>query len=104
MWTCGIVRGKIQINAALYEAHLDGVGSAALLVENGALWIYPVRHAAAGGHLLKLRNAAGDRLIDAVDLFRLTGIDDLAECEVGAVWDTEKCAIRLLLNVAGLII
>ena len=40
------------------------------------LLILPVRHAAAGGYLLKLRNGAGDRVVNAPDFFREHGLDD----------------------------
>ena len=41
--------------------------------------ILPVRHAAAGGYVLKLRNSAGDRVVHAPDFFREHHIDEASE-------------------------
>ncbi len=43
--------------------------------------VLPVRYAASGGYVLKIRNAAGDRVVDAGDFFRDHGLDDGAEWE-----------------------
>jgi hypothetical protein len=64
-----------------------------LLRRDRDLCILPVRHAAAGGYLLKLRNKAGDRVVHAPDFFREHGIDDNIELELSAVWSRESAAL-----------
>jgi hypothetical protein len=53
----------------------------------------PVRHVAAGGYLLKLRNGAGDRVVNAADFFRLNGLDDAVELHLLAFWCAERAGL-----------
>jgi hypothetical protein len=64
-----------------------------LLRRDDDLLILPVRHAASGGYLLKLRNGAGDRVVSAPDFFREQGIEDDDELELSVAWSAEKAAL-----------
>jgi hypothetical protein len=44
---------------------------------------------------LKIRNAAGDRVVDAGDFFRDHGLDDNAEWEGAYYWCEISCGLRL---------
>lgn len=92
---CEIRRGTIRLPNALCAEYFGGLHSVALLVRDGDLWIFPVRHAAAGGYLLKVRNSAGDRMIDAIDLFRMNGIKEDGVYGIEAVWDQSQMALCL---------
>ena len=54
----------------------------------------PVRHAAGGGYLLKVRNSAGDRVVNAMDFFRMQGLDDNDEATLPVSWSTEHAALK----------
>jgi hypothetical protein len=91
--TVTVKRGSLYIARALYDRFFAGVEAVILLRRGDDLLILPVRHAAAGGYLLKLRNSAGDRVVQAGDFFQTHGIGDEAELTLRVVWDQ---------NIAGL--
>ncbi len=91
--TLAVKRGSLYLSRALYDRYFAGVEAVILLARDGDLLVLPVRHAAGGGYFLKLRNAAGDRVVQAGDFFQAHGIGDDAELTLPVAWDQ---------NVAGL--
>jgi hypothetical protein len=86
-------RGALYVTSDIYHRYFAGLEAVILLRRDRDLCILPVRHAAAGGYLLKLRNKAGDRVVHAPDFFREHGIDDNIELELSAVWSRESAAL-----------
>jgi hypothetical protein len=86
-------RGTLIIPCTDYEAVFGRAGAVVLLREGADLLLVPVHHAAIGGQLVKLRNAAGDRAIDALELFRAHELDGEAELHVRAQWSPERGAL-----------
>ena len=97
-------RGAIHIARALYERHFAGVEAVALLRCDDDLLILPVRHHAGGGYLLKRKNAAGDRVVIAVDFFRTFAdaggmpsrgpvADEMPMRRMAATWSDERAAL-----------
>ena len=83
-------RGSLYLDRATCDRYFAGLETIILIADGPDLVILPVRHAAAGGYLLKRRNAAGDRVVNAGDFFRshCVGDDDVVETQ--ASWSTEK--------------
>ena len=94
-------RGSLYLARAICDRFFAGLETLILLRRDDDLLILPVRHAAAGGYLLKRRNGAGDRVVNAPDFFRDNGIADEAECTLPIGWSeqvgglTSKDAFRL---------
>ena len=86
-----VKRGSVYLTRETCERYFPGLESVILLRRDNNLVIMPVRHAAAGGHLLKRRNSAGDRVVNAADFFRQNGIEDTVELHFQAFW----CATRV---------
>lgn len=86
-------RGGVYLTAALCRRYFHGLDSVILMRRGADLVIMPVRHAASGGYLLKLRNAAGDRVINAPDFLRSHGLNEGAEAELDAVWSRELAGL-----------
>jgi hypothetical protein len=85
-----IQRGGLYLNRALYERHFAGLETVILLRRGEDLLVLPVHDAGAGGYLLKLRNGAGDRVVNAPDFFRRHGHeDDVTLCRPAAWSSTE---------------
>jgi hypothetical protein len=84
-------RGSLYLACATYERFFAGLETIILLRREDDLLILPVRHAAAGGYLLKRRNGAGDRVVTAPDFFRENGVADGEERVMPVAWST-KCA------------
>ena len=91
-------RGMLLFSAADFEALFGRAPSVVLLRSDADLLILPLTEAAIGGHLVKLRNAAGDRAVDALDFFRTHELPSAGALELAARWD----AVRGALVVAGL--
>jgi hypothetical protein len=86
-------RGSLYLTSELYRRYFDGLETVILLRGNDDLMIMPVRHTAAGGYLMKLKNAVGDRVVNAMDFFRLHGIDETSEINLIVNWHTESAAL-----------
>ena len=89
-----IRRGSLFLKRGDCERHFGGLEAVILLRDQADLLILPVRHAAAGSYILKLRNSDGDRVVTAADFFRSNGIDDGENRELAAVWDESRAALR----------
>jgi hypothetical protein len=90
-----VARGVLLLACGEFEA-VFGQASAVILVRDAAdLLVVPIHDAAIGGHLVKRRNAAGDRAIDALDVLRDHAAGDAAELRLHAAWDGERGALRL---------
>lgn len=92
-WEIAVRDGSVHLPAALVEAHFAGVEAVVALVRDGALEILPVRHVAAGGCLLKRRNAAGDRVAAAADALRASGLGEWRVASLAADWSDERAAL-----------
>jgi hydrogenase maturation protease len=88
-----LTRGALYLSHDTYDRYFAGLETVVLLRRDRDLCILPVRHAAAGGYLLKLRNKAGDRVVHAPDFFREYGIDENIALELSVVWSTERGAL-----------
>ena len=84
--TIGIKRGSIYISAEVYDTYFAGVEAVIVLIRDGNLLILPVRQMAAGGCLLKVRNAQGDRVATAPDVFEAHGVSDFSADALEAQW------------------
>lgn len=85
--------GALYLSREVYDRYFPGLETVILLRRDRDLCILPVKHAAAGGYLLKLRNKAGDRVVHAPDFFRECGIDESVALELSVVWSTERSAL-----------
>ncbi|MEM7400295.1 MAG: hypothetical protein AAF354_15470 [Pseudomonadota bacterium] len=86
-------RGSLYISRDLCERYFSGLEAVILLRADHDLMIMPVRHAAAGGYLLKLRNSVGDRVVTAPDFFREQGWNDDHRQDLPVFWRTERAAL-----------
>jgi hypothetical protein len=86
-------RGALYLSHDVYDRYFAGLETVILLRRDRDLCILPVKHAAAGGYLLKLRNRAGDRVVYAPDFFREHGIDESIALELSVVWSSERGAL-----------
>jgi hypothetical protein len=80
-------RGVLHFTREAYERCFPTVQAVVLVRDGRDLLVLPVRHAAAGGYLVKLRNAAGDRAVDAADFLRGNGVEDSDERRLEGVWN-----------------
>lgn len=83
-----VARGSLYMSRDTYDRHFPGLETVILLRRDDDLAVLPVQQAAAGGYLLKRRNANGDRVVNAADFFRSQGIEDDAELDLTADWST----------------
>jgi hypothetical protein len=91
--TVGIRDGAVYLPAALAETHFKGIDAVIILIRDGAVNVLPVHRMAAGGCLLKVRNAAGDRVAVAPDVFRANGLDGWQADAVEARWSDDHGAL-----------
>ncbi|MEO1281326.1 MAG: hypothetical protein AAFV69_06285 [Pseudomonadota bacterium] len=92
-----IKRGSVYIPADVYATYFKGIDAAALLVRDDHLHVLPVHHMAAGGALMKIRNAAGDRIVSAPDLFDNYGLEDWTAEHIEARWSADNAALIISL-------
>jgi len=92
--------GSLRLPAATCQRFFAGLDAVLLLPRDGDLLILPVKAAAGGGHLLKIVNAAGDRAVSGVELFRVQNldaelIDGFREVTCEARWSPTDAALIL---------
>jgi hypothetical protein len=91
--TVTVKRGSLYLARDVYDRYFAGLEAVVLLRRDDDLLILPVRHAASGGYLLKLRNGAGDRVVSAPDFFREQGLAEDAELRLSVAWNADKAAL-----------
>jgi hypothetical protein len=88
-----VKRGSLYLAREVYDRYFPQLDAVILLRRDDDLLILPVRHTASGGYLLKLRSAAGDRVVSAPDFFREQGIEEDREICLTVAWSPEKAAL-----------
>lgn len=91
--TVDIRRGAVYLSAELCETYFRGIEAVIVLIRDGALMVLPVRQMAAGGCLLKIRNARGDRVAAATDVFAANGLAELTAEGLAAIWSASDGAL-----------
>lgn len=91
-------RGTLRLDGGVYERYFAGCQAVALLPRDGRLLILPVVSVAAGGSILKIVNARGDRGVAAADLFRELGLceewlEGDAQREFQAYWSSAEAGL-----------
>jgi hypothetical protein len=88
-----VARGSLYLSREVCDQYLSGLATVILQRREHDLAILPVHHAAAGGYLLKRRNARGDRVVNAADFFRFQGLEDAVQREAAVCWDEATAAL-----------
>lgn len=91
----GFREGRLYFTGAAFERYLAGCGGVVLLREERDLLVLPVRHAAAGGFIPKIRNAGGDRVVNAAEFFRANGLEDETRWPGALAWNEARAALVL---------
>ncbi len=88
-----LVGGRLLLSAeALAAAGLARLETCALLRRGDDLWLIPLRGAMHGGLLLKQRNARGDRVVEAAEVWHREGLDPPQRCTLCFTWREEQAA------------
>ena len=77
----------------MYATYFKGLESIILLRQDEKLLLLPVRHVAAGGLLLKVRNPYGDRVVHAQEFLRDHGVDECQEWTLPVQWDSRSAGL-----------
>lgn len=93
--------GNLYLKSFLYEKFFPGIESAILMKKDEALSILPVANAYAGGLLLKILNAQGDRVIHAQEFFRHHGLDEQLDQHVPVAWDATSSALMVQMPLSA---
>ena len=88
-----IRRGALYFTRDVYDRFFLGLENVVVLRDGDDLVVLPVRQPAAGGYVIKLRTAAGDRTVHAADFFRDNGLDDSVELILPATWSESRAAL-----------
>ena len=89
--------GSVYLTAAVVETYFKNIGAVIVLIRDGALQILPVHRMATGGCLLKVRNAAGDRVAAAPDVFHANDLGHWAAEGLDAEWSADRGALLVAL-------
>jgi hypothetical protein len=92
-----IRRGAVYLPAELCARYFSGLDAVIVMIRDRRLMVLPVMQMTAGGTLLKIRNARGDRVALAPDLFDANGLGDFAAEGLPVRWSTEDAALIVAL-------
>lgn len=87
-------RGVARIPRAVVEAHMPGCTAVVPVMDASRLCLVPVDER-AGGLLLKVRNAQGDRAVDLSEPLRACGWDADGEYPCSVAWEPRLGAVAL---------
>ncbi len=85
--------GAIYLPCAVVDTYFRGIDAVIVLIQQDELLVMPVHQATAGGCLLKVRNAAGDRVVQARDVFQDQDLLDFATDSLTVAWQASKGAL-----------
>lgn len=89
-----VARANLYLSREACETWLAGLQTVALLERDAAVLIVPLMPDSAGGLLLKVRNARGDRVIHAQEFFREHGFaEEFEERRCPMAWDEQRAAL-----------
>ncbi|GHE01074.1 hypothetical protein GCM10008024_15270 [Allgaiera indica] len=88
-----VKRGSIYVPVEIYDTYFAGLEAVIVLIRDDKLMILPVRQMAAGGCLLKVRNARGDRVATAPDVFEAHGLAEFSIANLEVRWSAEDGAL-----------
>ncbi|MAW80696.1 MAG: hypothetical protein CMI63_10695 [Parvularcula sp.] len=91
--TVAVRNGSVYLSASVVETYFRGIEAVIVLIRDGAVSILPVYQMAAGGCLLKMRNAAGDRVASAPDVFEANDLLSWQAQDLPASWSSEQGAL-----------
>jgi hypothetical protein len=91
--TVTLRRGALYLSCEIYDRYFTALEAVILIRRERDLCVLPVRHAAAGGYLLKLRNKLGDRVVHAPDFFREHRVNEDIALQLSVVWSAEQGAL-----------
>jgi hydrogenase maturation protease len=89
-----VKRGVVQLPNEIIATHLSGCAAIVPMMEEERLCLVPVDDR-AGGLLLKVRNARGDRAVDVSEVLRANAWDAEAEYECQATWEPRLGGLSL---------
>ena len=93
-----IRNGSIYLPADVVDRYFRGIDAVIVLIDEGELMILPVHQATSGGCLLKLRNAAGDRVVQARDVFQDRDFLDFSSDNLAVTWKSSQGALCAMIN------
>jgi len=91
--------GSVYLDRQTVDRYFPGIDAVVILIRDGDLQILPVHRMAAGGCLLKIRNAAGDRVASAADVFLEHGLQEWTAVDLEAAWSRDLGALTVNLSV-----
>ena len=89
----GVQNGSVYLSADVVDRYFRAIDAVVVLMRDGDLQILPVRQMASGGCLLKVRNAAGDRVAAASDVFAANELLHWSDEALEAHWSSEHGAL-----------
>ena len=89
-----IQAGNIYLDSDQYDKYFSAVQAVVLLKQEVGVLLMPVQHA-SGGLLLKIRNAAGDRIVHASEFFTSNNIECESKQVIEAYWNSDMAALML---------
>lgn len=94
-----LAKGNLYIDFPIYDAYFRAIDHVVLLSKPPLTLIMPVHQTGAGGLLLKIRNARGDRVVNALEFLQHLEIDVLAEKTIPVQWSQDYAALTFTLDL-----
>ena len=86
--------GNLYIESDVYETYLNSADSVVLIHKESKYYLMPVQQM-AGGLLMKIINAKGDRVINAIEFLQYNNIETSETRVIEVKWDQEFSALSL---------
>ena len=88
-----LANGNLYLDSTVYNTYFPDINSVILLDRSPHILIMPVQQQGAGGLLLKIRNAKGDRVVNVAEFFQNLNIDITKEKIISVKWSSDYSAL-----------
>jgi hypothetical protein len=91
-----LANGNLYLDFAVYNTYFPDINSIILLDKRPQILIMPVQQEGAGGLLLKIRNAKGDRVVNVTEFFQNKQIEIIEERIIPVIWNSDYSALNFI--------
>lgn len=93
-----LANGNLYLDFSVYNTYFPNISSVILLDKAPHILIMPVQQQGAGGLLLKIRNAKGDRVVNVAEFFENLKVDIIEERTIIVQWNSDYSALTFNLE------
>ena len=94
-----LANGNLYLDFPIYQTYFKSIDHVMLVSKPPLVLLMPIRHAGAGGLLLKVRNARGDRVVNVIEFLQSCDLDVSFSKMLPVIWNEDYAALTFNLDL-----